>query len=269
MTATFTPTVAEACAAGFVPGRRSVEIVDNRQLADAVWRLTFRDAYTASHARPAQFVNLYSPDPLRMSPRPFGVAATDGDLVSVIFAVVGSGTEAFSALRAGDHVDMLGPLGKPFNLKESGDYLLVGGGLGIPPLLKAAQALHERDDATATAVFGYRDRHFADGFAEPLCEAVHSIDESEGNVLTILEQEGFAAGRDGRPVTVLSCGPLPMMKAVAAWAGKRGLACQLSMEQRMGCGYGTCVVCTIDTASGRQKVCVDGPVFTAQQLGWN
>ena len=70
-----------------------------------------------------------------------------------------------------------------------------------------------------------------------------------------------------KPV-VLSCGPLPMMKAVAAWAAKRGIEAQLSLEQRMGCGYGTCVLCTVDTAEGRLKVCSDGPVFTREQLGW-
>ena len=67
---------------------------------------------------------------------------------------------------------------------------------------------------------------------------------------------------------MLACGPLPMMQAVAAWCAQRDLACQLSMEQRMGCGYGTCVLCTIDTVAGRLKVCSEGPVFTREQLGW-
>ena len=94
--------------------------------------------------------------------------------------------------------------------------------------------------------------------------------ESEGNVITLLdrmESQGELAAGGLEPV-VLSCGPLPMMKAVALWTTARGIECQLSMEQRMGCGYGTCVTCVVDTVAGRSKVCSDGPVFTAQQLGW-
>ncbi|NEG69163.1 dihydroorotate dehydrogenase electron transfer subunit [Bifidobacterium choloepi] len=274
MTAPFTPTVAEAKAAGFQPGRRTVEVVDHRQLADAVHRLTFRDTYIAQNARPAQFVNLYAGNPLHIMPRPFGVADVDGDLVSVVFAVVGEGTREFARLRAGDHVDVLGPLGRPFRLERPSHYLLVGGGLGVPPLINAAQKLAARDDAAVTAVLGYRDVHFADEFFTQFGIGVHSIDETDGNVVTVLERlaaDGmFDGGTDenGRRFEILSCGPLPMMKAVAQWAARHGFATQFSMEQRMGCGYGTCVVCTIDTAIGRLKVCSDGPVFTGTQLGW-
>ena len=98
---------------------------------------------------------------------------------------------------------------------------------------------------------------------------MHSIDESEGNVLTLLERLWPALEESGRKTIILSCGPTPMMRAVATWASKRGVDAQLSMEQRMGCGYGTCVACTIDTRAGREKVCEAGPVFTAHQLGWD
>lgn len=272
MTATFTPTadvVAQATAAGFFPGRHTVGVVANERLADGVHRLTFRDGYIASHARAAQFVNLFSHDPMKLMPRPFGVSEVDGDLVSVIFAVVGAGTDEFSRLRAGDGVDVLGPLGRPFATKRPGHYLLVGGGLGVPPLIFAAQRLAGEAGARTTAVFGYRDERFADAIVSRYADRTVSIDESEGNVITLLDRlqaDGSLAG-DERPV-VLSCGPAPMMKAVARWATARGLECQLSMEQRMGCGYGTCVVCVVDTVEGRKKVCSEGPVFTAQQLGW-
>lgn len=87
------------------------------------------------------------------------------------------------------------------------------------------------------------------------------------DLLNKLEQGDDLKAYDRKPI-ILSCGPLPMMKAVAAWAAERGIPAQLSMEQRMGCGYGTCVLCTIDTVDGRLKVCSDGPVFTREQLGW-
>ncbi|PJM76306.1 dihydroorotate dehydrogenase electron transfer subunit [Bifidobacterium simiarum] len=275
MTATFTPTadvVAQAVEAGFFPPRHTVEITDVRELAASVVRLTFRDPYIAEHARPAQFVNLFSHDPMHLMPRPFGVSEVSGDQVSVIFAVVGEGTAEFSHLHAGDTIDVLGPLGRPFRTKEDAHYVLVAGGLGVPPLIYTAQCLAGREGVRTTAVFGYRNDHFADGFVSRYADRTESIDESEGNVITLLDRlEGdlLADGAEGagKPV-ILSCGPLPMMKAVAAWAAKRDLPCQLSMEQRMGCGYGTCVLCTVDTVDGRLKVCADGPVFTREQLGW-
>ena len=118
------------------------------------------------------------------------------------------------------------------------------------------------------AVVGYRNVRFGDGYVGRYADKTYSIDESEGNVVTLLDRiENELVNGELKPV-VLSCGPLPMMKAVAAWAAKRGIEAQLSLEQRMGCGYGTCVLCTVDTAEGRLKVCSDGPVFTREQLGW-
>ena len=117
-------------------------------------------------------------------------------------------------------------------------------------------------------MFGYRNVHFGDEYVGKYANKVYSIDESEGNVITLLDRiENGLLGGELKPV-ILTCGPLPMMKAVAAWAAKRDLACQLSLEQRMGCGYGTCVLCTVDTLDGRLKVCSDGPVFTRERLGW-
>ena len=205
-----------------------------------------------------------------LMPRPFGVSEVRDDLVSVIFAVVGKGTQEFSRLHAGDRIDVLGPLGRGFNLKEDANYILVGGGLGVPPLIYAAQKLAEHDASFATAVFGYRNDHFAEEYVSRYADWSWSIDDAEGNVVDLLnklEQGDDLKAYDRKPI-ILSCGPLPMMKAVADWAAERGIPAQLSMEQRMGCGYGTCVLCTIDTVDGRLKVCSDGPVFTREQLGW-
>lgn len=265
--------VQEAVDAGFFPPRHPAEVTEVSELAPGVIRLEFRDAYIAQHARPAQFVNVYSADPLMPMPRPFGVCEVHEDRVSIIFAVVGAGTQEFAQLNPGDEIEVLGPLGKPFQMKQPAHYVLVGGGLGVPPLIAAAQRLAGDTASTTTAVFGYRDRHFADDIVGAYAARTVSIDNAQGNVVTLLDQLEADGGlapeaHQGLEPVLLVCGPLPMMKAVAAWAAERRLACQLSMEQRMGCGYGTCVLCTIDTAQGRLKVCSDGPVFTREQLGW-
>ena len=183
---TFTPThdvVTEATAAGFFPPRHNVEITQVTELTDRVMRLTFRDPFIASHAKPAQFVNLFTHDDFMLMPRPFGVSEVDGDEVSVIFAVVGHGTEQLAGLQAGDTVDVLGPLGRGFNLKEDANYILVGGGLGVPPLIYAAQKLAEHDASFATAVFGYRNDHFAEEYVSRYADWSWSIDDAEGNVV--------------------------------------------------------------------------------------
>ena len=165
------------------------------------------------------------------------VSEVDGDEVSVIFAVVGHGTEQLAGLQAGDTVDVLGPLGRGFNLKEDANYILVGGGLGVPPLIYAAQKLAEHDASFATAVFGYRNDHFAEEYVSRYADWSWSIDDAEGNVVDLLnklEQGDDLKAYDRKPI-ILSCGPLPMMKAVADWAAERGIPAQLSMEQRMGC----------------------------------
>ena len=179
---TFTPThdvVTEATAAGFFPPRHNVEITQVTELTDRVMRLTFRDPFIASHAKPAQFVNLFTHDDFMLMPRPFGVSEVDGDEVSVIFAVVGHGTEQLAGLQAGDTVDVLGPLGRGFNLKEDANYILVGGGLGVPPLIYAAQKLAEHDASFATAVFGYRNDHFAE---EYVSRRTAAYDEGRGRL---------------------------------------------------------------------------------------
>ena len=271
---TFTRTydvVDEAVAAGYFPPRHRVEITKVAELAPGVVRMGFRDPYIAGHARPAQFVNLFSDDETMLMPRPLGVCEVNDDEVSVIFAVVGKGTAEFARKRAGESVDVLGPLGgRAFDIAAPAHYVLVAGGLGVPPLVYAAQKLHDKGGSKVTAVFGYRDEKFADRLVAPYADAVESIDNAHGNVITLLDQlesQGRLAA-DGLDTVILSCGPLPMMRAVAEWAATRNLPCQLSMEQRMGCGYGTCVLCTVDTGEGRLKVCSDGPVFTREQLGW-
>ena len=176
---TFTPThdvVTEATAAGFFPPRHNVEITQVTELTDRVMRLTFRDPFIASHAKPAQFVNLFTHDDFMLMPRPFGVSEVDGDEVSVIFAVVGHGTEQLAGLQAGDTVDVLGPLGRGFNLKEDANYILVGGGLRRAPAnLRRAKARRTRR-LLCHAVFGYRNDHFAEEYVSRYADWSWSID---------------------------------------------------------------------------------------------
>lgn len=261
------PVIDRARRAGRRPGRRTDVIIGMEALDQDVWRMTIEDPFAAQEALPGSFVNLYPTDSMTLLPRPLGISRVlGGNQIEVIFGVVGRGTHEFSELRPGDCIDLLGPLGKGFDLSGSGHYILVGGGLGVPPLIRAAQVLREQGGARSTALLGYRSAHFADRFMNPLVDDLHSIDNGQGDVITLLD--GLEPTLDLEDTIILTCGPTPMMGAVAAWAGKRSIPTQCCMEARMGCGYGTCVACVVDTVNGRLKVCKDGPVFKADDLLW-
>jgi len=165
---------------------------------------------------------------------------------------------------------MMGPLGNGFTLPAS-DIIVAGGGIGVPPLLFAAQSVKNR----VTAILGFRSARqviLEDGFAG-VCDKVYitTDDGSRGISGTVIKplEEMLAAGWTG---AVLSCGPFLMQKAVAEACASSGVPCQVSMEERMGCGTGACLVCACATViNGNEqmsRVCLDGPVFKAEEVIW-
>ena len=258
---------------GFLPSRRSVPVVRKEELAEGVFSLSIRDGYAARNSAAGQFVNVYTHDGQKLFPRPLGVCGTDGDTVSFIFAVVGGGTAEISSLEAGDYVDILGPLGKPYSIEDNREYLLVGGGLGIPPLIYAAQKIADMQGVWTTALFGYRDTRFADSIIGRYADTAYSITNAEGNVITLLDRwdhgkRHYTGSSEGGSAEILCCGPEAMMRAVHRWAAAHGMPAQFSLEERMGCGYGACFACVAPTVTGYRKVCLDGPVFSAEELVW-
>lgn len=253
---------------GFLPSRRPAPVLSNRELASGIFCLTISDPYIAANTRAGQFANLYTHDSQRLFPRPFGIGYVEGEAVSFIFAVRGEGTRQLSSLSEGESVFVLGPLGTPFPLEEGHSYLLVGGGLGVPPLIKAAQDINHLSGAQAVALFGYRNIHFADAIMGKYTKNVYSIDDADGNVLTLLDRYHQVQGQVQNQAQILACGPEVMMRAVAHWGAEHSVPVRLSLEERMGCGYGSCFSCVTPTVAGYKKVCLDGPSFTADYLGW-
>lgn len=191
------------------------------------------------------------------------------DLVSIVFEVRGQGTAWLSARKAGDKLDVLGPLGHGFEIQREGKYLLVGGGIGVPPLLGCCTK-------GSAAVLGFRSAERA----MPLL--LRKFKEYGGEVRVTsddgtLGPRGFVDGPMRALLAagavfdaVLACGPRPMLKSVARVAAEYQIPCQVSMEERMGCGVGACLVCACQAADGTMKhVCKDGPVFNATEVDWN
>ncbi len=224
----------------------------------------------------------------RLLRRPISICDWQGESLRVVFEVRGEGTEWLSRRKAGSKLDVLGPLGHGFDVSGK-KLLMVGGGIGVPPLLGCAKYAAARG-SQVHAVLGVRDRGhqmLTGEFAE-YCRSMSLIsdDGSTGRkgFVTELVEEFLAAdacsactsedcvsccGEPVRPV-ILACGPKPMLKSVAAVAARYGVRCQVSMEERMGCGVGACLVCACKAADGSMKhVCKDGPVFESGEVDWN
>ena len=221
----------------------------------------------------------------RLLRRPISICSWDKTTLRVVFEVRGEGTEWLSRRKAGDELDVLGPLGHGFDPTVK-KILVVGGGIGVPPMLGVARAAAAAG-AEVHAALGFRDqghRMLTDEFAE-CCRSMSVISDDgstgrKGFVTELVEEflqntpcvSADCASCSGRPVppVVMACGPKGMLKAVAKVCAAHGVECQVSLEERMGCGVGACLVCACDMADGSRKhVCKDGPVFNAKEVDWN
>lgn len=205
--------------------------------------------------------------------RPFSIHDIQGDSVSLLYKVVGLGTEMMEEMSVGDKVSMLGPLGQGFTVGKTKHHTLVGGGIGMAPLLHLAKLILETDpEAKITTLQGARssrDLLMHDkflGVGELLLSTDDGTEGHHGFVTEVLDNMQIA------DTTVYTCGPNPMMKGVAAIAQKKGWDCQISMETHMACGMGACLGCSYPRAGeheGVEKyvhVCKDGPVFNAEEI---
>ena len=253
---------------------RECKIVSKEQVGDAVYMtLEVGDMIRASFRAPGQFVHIRCGEGLLLR-RPISVCSCmedePDDLLSIVFEVRGEGTRWLAGRELGDSLDVLGLAGNGFDLKPEGRYLLVGGGIGIPPMLGCAQYTGGR----ATAILGGRSRDkiiLEDFFREDCAKVLCATDDGSlghhGFVDALVRRElSEDRGYDG----VLACGPKPMLRNVARVAEEFGIPCQVSMEERMGCGVGACLVCACDMADGSRKhVCKDGPVFDSREVNWD
>lgn len=243
------------------------------QLTPAAWSMVIDCPDAAREAQPGQFADLL---PMGFTlRRPISICEIDraAGTLRIVFEVRGKGTAALSKLRAGDPVNMLAPLGHGFTLIPSDSrVILVGGGIGTPPMLPLAQYYGEN----AVVISGFRNAEsviLQADFAETGAKTVLCTDDGSagrfGLVTLPLEEEIKAE----RPALICACGPMPMLRAAAALAEAYEIPCQVSLEERMGCGIGACLVCACRTkdAQGNEQfshVCKNGPVFDAKEVIW-
>ena len=233
------------------------EIKSNEQIAKNVYRMQLGGDTTG--ILPGQFVNIRVEG--QFLRRPISVCNIEEGVLTIIYKVVGVGTEAMSYLPIGTQLDVLTILGNGYNLSKAGEApLLVGGGVGVPPMYMLARQLREAGKKVRVILgFNTKDEVFYEEEFRALgCDViVTTVDGSHG-------VKGFVTNAlDGQQSYYYTCGPLPMIKALLQAAGTNG---EVSMEERMGCGFGACMGCTIQTTQGPKRVCKEGPVFPAEIL---
>ena len=256
---------------------QDAKIVMNKQVASETYLMVLDSPGVVAKARPGQFVMIRvrsGLDPLLR--RPFSICGTRGDnQFLILYRVVGKGTAILSGAGEGEKLSTLGPLGRGFELPESGyESILVAGGIGIAPLIFLAQSLQNDD---VTFLTGFRSGlelvpmgEFGLNSSRTSVSTDDGTSGCQGYVTELLENH--LAGSSKKKRTIFACGPVPMLKRVAALALDQNTPCQVSLEANMACGLGACQGCAVKASTQENRtyfhVCQDGPVFRAQSLEW-
>lgn len=249
-------------------------IIENREIAQGIYRMLVKADNIDQPVLPGQFAHIKVPDDAHLLRRPISINtyASSEKTFSFIYQVKGEGTAKLSAKAHGGGIDLIAPLGKGFALPQTAKRVaLVGGGIGVAPLLYAAQ--YWQKSAEFTAFIGFRTAALAyqiDDFKK-VCKEV-SVATDDGT----LGYHGFAPQLLEREAEefdiIMACGPVNMLRAVQKLSSDKAVPCQISLEERMGCGYGACLTCVCKHKQKQgdewdyRRVCADGPVFDAAEV---
>ena len=236
------------------------KILSNTPLTSTIYKMVLQGDTSAITA-PGQFVNIQLSG--RFLRRPISVCDYDGSTLTILYKVVGGGTAQMAAMEEGQTLDILTGLGNGYDLSVSGAHpVLLGGGVGVPPLYRLAKDLLAQGK-TVSVVLGFNtasEVFYADEFRALGCDVtVTTVDGSYGT-------KGFVTDALPENYTYFyTCGPEPMLKAVYRAALTSG---QMSFEERMGCGFGACMGCSCKTLTGYKRICKDGPVMRKEEIAW-
>ena len=268
------------------------EVLHHQLLSEDIFQLDIYAPEVAEDVRAGQFVNVYLKDKSMLLPRPISICRREGKAVTLVYRIVGTGTALLAKYQKGDSIRISTGLGNGFYVdpvvEKSETIALVGGGLGVPPMLGLAEEIRGRMDASGKliAILGFMEKPFLTERFGAFCDEVWIATDTgsagfRGNVLDLIRERGISADY------YLACGPKPMLRALTEYCGQKRVPLQLSLEERMGCGYGACVGCVCKTRPVEskpekqedpendnggirlKKVCKDGPVFFGNEVVWD
>ena len=254
--------------------KEQATVISQEMLADGIYSMWIHTE-SAATARPGQFISMYTTDASKLLPRPISIFEIDkeGGCLRVVYRVTGehTGTEQFSKLKAGDQIPVVGPLGNgfPYEKAEGRKVFLMGGGIGVPPILELAKQM---TCEKKQIVVGYRDQQtfLKDEFEKNGCLYISTEDGSvgtKGNVMDAIRENELDAD------LIYACGPTPMLRAIKDYAEKNNIECYISLEERMACGIGACLACVCKSKEkdshsnvNNKRICKDGPVFLSTEV---
>lgn len=251
--------------------KQTAAVLSQRQTAPDIYDMWI-ETDIARDALPGQFLCIYPKDRSTLLPRPISICEIRGDkkALRIVYRVAGAGTGEFSRYRAGDGIEVMGPLGNGFPCKEAAGkrVFLMGGGIGVPPILELAKQM----DGEKRIIVGYRDaqtflREDLERYGSVFIATEDGSVGTRGNVMDAVRENGLTAD------VIYACGPMPMLRAIKTYAVKQGIKAYISLEEHMACGVGACLGCVVKTAEvdhhshvHNARICTDGPVFDADDV---
>lgn len=250
-------------------------VIRQKEIGDGIFSMWIQTENIGKEAKPGQFVSLYSKDGSKLLPRPISLCEIDREnsRLRLVYRVTGAktGTEEFSRLKAGDTIPVIGPLGNGFPVEkaEGKRAFLMGGGIGVPPILELAKQMQCEKKQI---VVGYRNaKTFLKEEFEAAGELYISTEDgsvgTKGNVMDAIREQKLKAD------IIYACGPTPMLRAIKQYAEENGIECYISLEERMACGIGACLACVCKSKEkdahsnvNNKRICKDGPVFLSTEV---
>lgn len=275
-------------------------IIENIKIAEDIYQMNLEAPEVTTCARAGQFVNVYLNNNAMLLPRPISICQLKDDIITLVYGVVGQGTRELSTYRADDKIKISTANGNGFDLEAMANHfaenivgskvptvVLAAGGIGVPPMVELAKAIrkYQTNKIKLVAVIGFREESFLEKELAAICDEIHVATDKgtvgfHGNIVDLLTAQKIIGDY------YFSCGPKVMLKALTAHCmnqkmegSPKGTPIQVSMEERMGCGYGACVGCTCkikghDSVTNenhlvQKKVCKDGPVFLGSEVAFD
>lgn len=240
-------------------------VIKNEEIATGIFDLWVENPTLSSIAKPGQFAHILVPG--KTLRRPISICDADKSCLRLVYQVKGEGTEILSWIKEGEYLDIIAPLGNGFDIKEDKKYCFIGGGIGVPPMLYASKMKEK-----PVVITGFRNKDLVilqSDFRKDNCELYLTTDDGTAG------EKAFVTDVLKRKLNdideVCACGPSPMLKAIAEICNDANVPCQISLEERMGCGIGACLVCACavrknDGTEDYVHVCKDGPVFDSKEV---
>lgn len=251
--------------------KQNATVISQTEIAPAIYDMWIETSL-AAQAKPGQFLCIYPRDKSTLLPRPISICEVNEEKTAlrIVYRIAGAGTTEFAGYKAGETISILGTLGNGFPLEEAKGkrVFLMGGGIGVPPILELAKQM----EADKQIVMGYRDgrtflREDFEKYGKVYIATEDGSAGTKGNVMNAIAENGLDAD------LIYACGPMPMLRAIKAYAAEHHIKAYISLEEHMACGVGACLGCVVKTKEidhhshvHNARICTDGPVFDAEDV---